>query len=292
MKLLRISVFVLFLLSTAGYLGYRYYEERTKDLTGPTIIFQEDSLVVSVSAAENELFQGTQAFDDYDGDVTNSLMVEDISHLIGKEKRIVTYVAFDSNTNISKREREIIYMDYTSPRFSASKPLRFPVGEGNRMLQNLMAFDCIDGDISEKIRYEEPESNFGYSEGNYPMEFLVTNSVGDTTSLPVEVTFYHANAQNKEQIPEIRLSEYIVYIKKGDPFYPKSYINGLRLGNREYSFTDNDLGENNIELTLKNAIQIDSDLKVREPGIYSIEYTMMTEAGYTGETSLVVIVEE
>lgn len=292
MKEIRITVLVLFLLSMAAYLGYRYYEEHTKDLYGPAISFQEESIVVSVSADESELLEGVQAIDDNDGDVTESLMVESISDLIGEGKRIITYVAFDSGTNISKREREIIYSDYTSPRFSASKPLRFVVGEGSNIINSLMALDCIDGDISDKIRYEEPEFNFGKSEGEYPIEFQVTNSVGDTSRLPVNLIFYYANVPNKDRIPEIVLAEYITYIKRGDSFDARSYIKGVRIGNHEYMFDDFDSGEDNIEIKLKKDIRITSNLNRELPGIYSIEYALTTEVGFTGITNLIVIVEE
>ena len=56
--------------------------------------------------------------------MTGSILVEKLSDLYDGNRRLVTYAAFDSDDNVSKASREIVYTDYSSPRFSLTHALR------------------------------------------------------------------------------------------------------------------------------------------------------------------------
>lgn len=190
MKLFRIAVLILFLLSTAAYVGYRGYGSRKLDAIGPEIEYHQEALQVSVTTSEEELLQGVTAFDGVDQDVTKSLLIESVSDFIGPGKRLITYAAFDSSNNITKCVRELTYTDYTPPRFIILKPLRFALGTSQGITGYLQVLDCIDGDITDQIKFEQPDYYFGALGGSYPIEFRATNSAGDTAYLSAEVEFY------------------------------------------------------------------------------------------------------
>lgn len=292
MKLLRIAGLIVFLLSSLSYGSYKFYENNYVDYMGPEITCQSDSITVSVKATEEELLQGVKAYDQEDGDVTKSIMIEKISKLTDSDTRTITYAAFDSSNNVTKFERELIYADYTPPRFSLSKPLNFIIGEQDDIIQYMQVTDSIDGDLSDKIRYEEPDYFFGQSEGSYEIKFQVTNSAGVSVVLPAEVEFHYPSYESSNKIPEIILSEYLIYLKAGDSYDAKSYLQKVKIGNKEYSITDNQLGVSNSNTISKNRISVQSKVNTREPGVYEVDFSMTTDDGYTGTTKLLVVVEE
>lgn len=76
------------------------------DRTAPVISFaDEDSrLVYTAEMSEEELMENVSAFDNVDGDVTGSLLIEKISETADGNV-IVTYVALDSSNNVAKKSR-------------------------------------------------------------------------------------------------------------------------------------------------------------------------------------------
>ncbi len=190
MKVLRIAVLSLFLLSSIAYLGYWRYISINTDLIGPEIRCDTEEVQVSVKATEEELLQGITAFDDKDKDVTGTLLIESISDFISPGKRIITYAAFDSSNNVSRLERKLIYTDYTSPQFTILQPLRFALGSADGVEGYLQVLDCLDGDITDKIKFDQLSYNYYGSGGVYSIEFRATNSAGDTAYLSTDVEFY------------------------------------------------------------------------------------------------------
>lgn len=280
MKLLRITGLVLFLLCTVGFVGFKGIELNNQDILGPEITIQNNSITVSVKDSKEKLLEGITAFDEKDGDVTDTLLVENISRFTSAGKRIITYAAFDKSNNIMKEEREIVYDDYVSPKFSLSKQLRFYVGEEYDIIRNMKATDCIDGDITDKIKYNEQTLGLGESEGIYKVEFQVTNSAGDTAYLPTTVEFYYPGYQNIDLLPTIQLKEYLIYIKIGESVAPESYIEKVMVGNDK---------KNRIP---KNQVKMSSNVNSNKPGVYDVNYTVTSEDGYKGTAKLLVIVEE
>jgi hypothetical protein len=292
MKIIRITGLILFILSAAFYGSYKGLEYYHNDWKGPEIHFEQANIPVSIHATEEDLLKDVTAVDEKDGDVSKSILIEEVSKFTFTGRRMITYAAFDSSGHITKTERELIYTDYVSPRFALSKPLRFIVGETDKILEYMSATDCIDGDLTEKIKYEVDKSGFGQTEGSYEVQFRVTNSVGDTVYLPAQVEFFYAGSQSQELKPEILLSDYIVYIKTGEIIDAKKYLRGVIIGQEEYEFKENVISQNNSKVISKNQISIHSNVKRNEPGVYQIDYAMTTDKGDTGITKLLVIVEE
>lgn len=291
MKLLRIIVLVIFVFSTISFTWYKNYETFILDKTGPEITYIGDSITVSIDATEEELLEDVTAIDQEDGDVTKSVIIEKISKL-ALGKRIITYAAFDSANNVTTKERELIYLDYTSPRFSLSKPLSFYVGAYDDILNYMEVSDCIDGDLTDKIKFEMPSMLYGEKEETFNVKFQVINSIGDTAVLPATVEFKYPMLDSLDKIPEIILKEYLIYLKLGESCNAREYLEKVKIGQKEYSFIEDQPGVANGLTISKNSIIVQSNMNLREPGIYDINYSMTTADGFKGTTKLLVIVEE
>lgn len=76
------------------------------DRTAPVISFADNDsrLVYTESMSDEELLEGVSAFDDVDGDVTKSLLVEKVSETADGNV-IVTYAAIDLSNNVAKKSR-------------------------------------------------------------------------------------------------------------------------------------------------------------------------------------------
>lgn len=76
------------------------------DRTAPAISFADNDtrLVYTETMSDEKLLEGVSAFDDVDGDVTGSLVVEKVSETADGNV-IVTYAALDSSNNVAKKSR-------------------------------------------------------------------------------------------------------------------------------------------------------------------------------------------
>ena len=100
-----------------GYKCYKYYREVNVDKTAP-IISQDGDLVISVNASLEELLSGVKAIDEVDGDVSDTLVIENHSKISDDNKINVTYAAYDKSNNVAKVTRIIEYTDDQLPQFN------------------------------------------------------------------------------------------------------------------------------------------------------------------------------
>ena len=92
-------------LSVLGAGAYTIYQNQARGGESPTIHFDKDEIEVTTKATDEELLQGVTARDAEDGNVTDSLMVERIASLDGKNTITVSYVAFDSQNHVTRASR-------------------------------------------------------------------------------------------------------------------------------------------------------------------------------------------
>lgn len=299
------------ILTTILFSAYCVYENMKKDSSGPVITGGQDKIEVSIYDQEDVLLQGITATDKKDGDVTDSLIVEKISNFYDGV-RTVTYAAFDSDNHISKVDREISYTDYVSPRFELSGSLRFRAGETVNVDKIVSAMDCLDGDLSSKVKIRLDTTINNRVIGFYEVEYSVTNSAGDTVKLPVQIEIYEP--YNHEV--ELNLEQYLVYYE-GEEINYKDYLKSIRKGNLEYAFEGVDLVEPSVpeeeepaveeedtaaddtEETAsnsisKNRVRVESAVDPSKPGVYPVYYYYTEEYdNYTSEAKevLYVVVE-
>ncbi len=280
-----------FLLSVLGVVTVIFliyiWQERFRGGSGkPAIICPTDSISVSVESLEDYsiLLRDVTAMDVEDGDITGSVVVESISQFVDEGHCIVTYAAFDSDNNVSKLTRHLFLTDYVPPRFTVNAPLEFSYTANFDPLSCVGAYDCIDGDISDRVKMNlaNPDDDFT-SVGVHPVEFRVTNSLGDVSVFNAELDVYDRTYTETRMIPTIKLDRYLVYTDRYCHIDPASFITGVTLGGAPYSVEE--YGAGSIEID-------DSQVDYSTPGIYKVHYSCDNRQEYYGYTVLIVIVTE
>lgn len=271
MRYLRICTVIIFVASLlfSGWVNYQYYSAQNTDY--PVLTNSIDAPEISVQELPDALFQGLTATDETDGDLTEKIMVASMSHFLEPGTVNVKYVVFDSHNNAASLSRRVHFTDYQSPRFSLDKTPIYRVGSSFDLLDHLTVTDCIEGDISDRIRVISNMVH-NYSEGIYPVLLEVSNSFGDTAQLSVLVHY-----TSKESNVSIKLHQYVVYLQQGDSFDPHQWI---------ASVTDQ-----NLATLDPGKIEIQGNLDVETPGTYQLVYSY-ANGGLTGKTAITVIVTE
>ena len=287
----------LFIVMTLLFGVYRFMEITKTDSSGPVISTGNDTLKVSIHDGDDVLLKGVTAVDKKDGDVTDSVIVESISKFYGDDTRTVTYAAFDSDNHISKAAKEIRYNDYTGPRFEISGSLRFRAGEVVNIEKIATASDCLDGDLSNKIKINSDTTINNRVTGFYTIKYEVTNSAGDNVVLPIDIEIYEP--VNNEV--ELNLDRYLVYYE-GEEISYKDFLKNVRRGSLEYTFENstssvNDQDETSEEVQdeedagmistteklSKDLVRVnDEEVNTSKPGVYPVYYYFeLTENRYT-----------
>ncbi len=273
---------LLIVLSVAALMGYRTLDTMRTDTTPPNITISQTLLELSAQEPRSALLAGVTAQDETDGDVTASLVVESVRLVRSDGTVAVTYAAFDASGNVAKADREVKYTDYESPRFSLSRPLLFSQNYSYDILNIIGARDMLDGDISHRIRATVlDEVSAGYI-GTHDVQFRVTNSLGETVELVLPVEVYTPGLFEGS----LTLTEYMVYIQKGQSFNPKAYVNQLTVGREQINLRG--------QLPEGASLSITGLVNTGVPGIYTVDYEATYELGsqiYTGYSRLMVIVE-
>ena len=123
------------------------------DHTPPVISGGDEVIQVSVADPQEKLLEGVKAEDSRDGDVTDSLVVQDLSEFDDEGKRTVHYAAVDDSGNVGYYSRVMQYTDYQEPVFALASPLRFPMNGKFNICQGITASSVLDGDLTNKIKY-------------------------------------------------------------------------------------------------------------------------------------------
>ena len=254
---------------------------------GPVIFYPEGVLEISVQDGEEALLQGVTAKDDKDGDVTGSILVEKLSAFDGENRRDVTSAAFDSDGNVTKATREIVYTDYTPIRFQLNHSLRYRTGETINLSDLVGASDSLDGDLSDKVKVKLESGLSTRTSGVYRIQFSVTNSAGDTRILDTELEVYDA-AMNEAVV---NLTTYLIYYEDGKPDY-YSYLDSVIVGGIHYNFQNGKniaTGTDGSTLS-RSSLQIRSNVDPSTPGVYPV-YLIYQDDAYQGMAQLMVVVE-
>lgn len=276
-------------LSVAVFLGYRSLDAMRTDAKAPEIEMTADTMEISVEDPKSALLQGITAIDKRDGDVTDSLVVENITMLDSVGTVNVSYAAFDAAGNVARAERKAVYKDYVSPRFTLENPLVYVQGSNFDVLSNIGATDVFDGDIQHRVRATAMGEDAITVTGTHVVQFQVTNSLGDTQTKNFPVEVMAGDPYNAD----LELTDYIVYLSAGAPFNPAAYLG-------TFSYLKSTVELNGVvpagfDLETKGQVQTQS------PGTYTVAYTLTyTEMNvnnpanskeYTAYSKLIVVVE-
>lgn len=269
MKVFRILVLVLLLLTSLTLGLSTLYHLWNDDKTLPVIQCPEGALVLSVGENSTEkLLEGVTAWDDKDGDLTGQVFIQGMSGRIQGNETTVTYAVVDSDDHVATASRVVQYSDYTPPRFSLNSELRYSVGNLIGIKDRLTAHDVVDGDISDRIKVSNNSTMVAGVEGTYPMTFEVTNSLGDTASITLDVVVRNYAVGE----PIIYLKTYLIYRTADQYFDPKSYLQSVSGGTAEsvtVSYPDGALTQ----------------------GVQRVLYTCTGAGGVQGSATLYVVTE-
>lgn len=263
MRKIKIFSIILFICSAAVYIGCRIYAGVMTDHT-PPVISGGDAIEVSVEDPKEKLLEGMTAEDDRDGDVTDSLVVQEISEFDDEGNRTVRYAAVDDSGNVGYYSRTMTYTDYRQPTFAMSSPLRFPMGASFNICEGISASSVLDGDLSDKIKYTLDRAVSNTTTGTYEVEFRVMDSAGRTSYLKTEMEVYDPS----EERIEVTLSDYLVYIGTKSSFHASDYFK---------------------EASVEGDLDIQSTVNTSKAGVYYADY-VVTDNRLTGKSRLVVVV--
>lgn len=278
MRILRILLLILFIITTTvfGIDQYRSYKDR--DRNAPIVTCREETLHLSVKATDENLLKGVSAEDDRDGDVTSTLVIAGKSNFIDEGVIRVDYAAFDSHNNVGTNSRKVIFDDYHSPRFFSKKPLLLR-SESSYDLSFFQAEDVLDGDISNKIKILSEV--YAADSSEYPIELEVTNSYGDVEKLNLAIDLLSSSEYNRQRPA---LSEYIIYVPVGAEVDLSSYLIGIYQGDKLLNFEDTNYGIEDIELS--------EDVDYDTPGQYTAVFSLWISYSKATETKMIVVVTE
>ena len=265
-----VIVAVLAVALTAGYI---FYQRTYTSPQYPVISFDATEIKVTTGVSDGELLRGVTATDPEDGDVTQSLLVENVSNIFNGNCAKVSYVAFDSKNHMSRAERTIRYTDYKPPVFSMSHPMVFRLSATLNILNYISAEDMFDGDISHKVIYSIMGNSTNLNvQGEHEIELRAVNSKGDVAKLKttVEISDTEPNKAN------IQLTDYLVYVPQGTEFKPEQYFKSY-MSNAQL-------------ITDKAGVTIDSNVDTETPGTYTVTYS--TGYGDTKSRSRLIVVVE
>ena len=263
MKIVEKITVILFIAVLLAFSGSQFYLYRLIDKTPPTISCQEDELWLSVSATQQQLLRGVSARDDRDGDLTDRIIVQGITPLLEGDVARVTYVVFDSSDNMASCQRTIHYTDYEEPHFFLTAPLIYPAGTEIRLLDRLGAVDAAGEDISGSIRVTSQNVSFN-SEGLYHITVQAIDALGDTEILTLPLVINNQMAEHQE----LTLTDYILYLAKGDAFRSEDYI----------VYTEKENARKSEIKKFLSSVKVEGEVDTGVPGVYEVSYTYQ---GYT-----------
>lgn len=271
MRIMRISVTVLFILTLIAFVGVYFFQKNTDDNTIPEITIKNDFIEVKCDATNEDFLKGVTAIDEKDGDLTEQVIVESVSAFIEPGVCKVTYAVCDSDNHVAHATRKIHYTDYEAPKFKLKNSLCFSLYENVNIASYIKAVDSIEGNISENIVITSPNYTSA-STGIFTLELSVANSKGDisTLSLPLIMEDRTLSA------PTIKLKDYLIYIDKNQEIDFEDYI---------VEATD----KNDNELT--NRVEIDDNVNFKKSGTYTVHYFVTDSNGAEGHSVLNVVVE-
>lgn len=300
----RSTIFIIILLAISIIVaGASWIVRKNRDQgNDPVITMDGDSIEVSVYDDESAILAGIIANDAEDGDLSSKLIVESMSRFVSYGKRTAKIGVVDSTNKVAEVTRQVIYTDYESPKFALTAPLIFPVGT-SKLDGVITATDLIDGDITGKIRMKNSTADLGDREGTFDVTFTCSNSLGDTSEIPLTITYDNSAADNDS--PKISLTDYLVYVKAGSGLDLWGLVESLTADRKTYEKTNEDgaavlrvpgtepVGEEDTNVVRYEEFEIISDgLNLNSPGVYQVFYNYRDRQNRTGKTCLVVVVEE
>ena len=307
MRLVRVTMTIIAIAIIAffGYTNFKYFSKI--DLLSPIIDMNSSEITVSINDPITQVMDGVTATDSKDGDVTNKIVIKGVSNFTEKDKRDVDFIAFDNDGNYSEAQRTLIYSDYESPKFEIKGALKFPIGTTDKdILSKVSVWDCLDGDISNKITFSSQSVVNSSVPAKYKVDLCIENSAGDSVILPVTIEIY--NSMVSSIAPTINLNKYLVYTDMGIKINPLDYIENIEYRGQTYGLTEGEgtfgidtsdwdsyakkeFAQRDPEVNV-DKIEISNYINYQIPGVYEIVYDLEDMEENVGSVTLTVVVQD
>ena len=221
MRIIRIGTIIIFLVSGIFFFVGKQVSSK-KDVIPPVITAESQELHVAAGSDPEALMKGLTAKDDRDGDLTEEILIGNISPFETKGVSTIEYLVFDKSNNVGRFQRTVYFDGYRSPMFELTKPLTFEKNGEILLSDRLFAKDVLEGNITDKIRYTA-SNVIQYEEGTYDLIVEVKNSYGDVVqkTLPINIV-----SQNMD-VERIQLETYLIYVEKDAEIYPEDYVKAI-----------------------------------------------------------------
>ena len=183
------------------------------DVCGPVIELINDEKYI-ISDSEKYVEEGYRAIDDYDGDISNLVVVSEmINHKI-------TYTATDSSGNTTSVVRSVKYYSNSAPVITVDCDY-ISIEKGNSLLApDYDAYDKKDGNLKALVVVN---NNVDVNQvGQYYISYAVTNSSKKKITLEIPVYVYE---KQKDSLNENDVKKKIVYMTFDDG--PSQYTKDL-----------------------------------------------------------------
>lgn len=264
MKYLKIIAVGLFVISIGLFIASKIQTSMKADPDRPVITCNSDEIEVPVDYTEEQLKEGVHAEDAQDGDLTDEIIVGQISQFIDTGVSEVSYVVFDSANHPAQCSRKIRFTDYQPPKFSLTAPLVFRAGDINNAMNRIGAEDMLDGDLTSLVLNRNDDISYQIP-GTYTIELEVTNSLGDMQRavLPVHVLDSRSSILDNA-VP-------LVYVDKGGQFDAAALTKNLSV--------------NRTQSVDPQTVAVESNVDTGAPGVYEVHFSCAQ-----GETWTIVIV--
>ena len=275
MRTLKTILCIATALSVLAFALAIYYTQFYKDVVPPEIRMDADVITVSADDGDEALLRGVTATDNRDGDITGAVLVDGVSQLTGPNAARVRYIVFDAAENAATASRTVVYSDYEAPRVFILQPLIYNVGDTIALRGRVIARDCLEGNITDRIRISSKDLS-NRAAGVYHLTIWVMNKLGDVSTVTVPVIV----REDDPAVPVVELKSYLTYLTRGEEFDPKAYFQSY--------YDSADSRARNYFDHLEVSGEVDTDT----PGTYEVTYSATNSDGLTGQAILTVVVEE
>ena len=275
MRTLKTILCIATALSVLAFALAIYYTQFYKDVVPPEIRMDADVITVSAADGDEALLRGVTATDNRDGDITGAVLVDGVSQLTGPHAARVRYIVFDAAENAATASRTVVYSDYEAPRVFVLQPLTYNVGDTIALRGRVIARDCLEGNITDRIRISSQDLS-NRAAGVYHLTIWVMNKLGDVSTVTVPVIV----REDDPAAPVVELKSYLTYLARGEEFDPKAYFQSY--------YDSADSRARNYYDHLEVSGEVDTDT----PGTYEVVYSATNSDGLTGQAILTVVVEE
>ena len=275
MRTLKTILCIATALSVLAFALAIYYTQFYKDVVPPEIRMDADVITVSADDGDEALLRGVTATDNRDGDITGAVLVDGVSQLTGPNAARVRYIVFDAAENAATASRTVVYSDYEAPRVFILQPLIYNVGDTIALRGRVIARDCLEGNITDRIRISSKDLS-NRAAGVYHLTIWVMNKLGDVSTVTIPVIV----REDDPAAPVVELKSYLTYLTRGEEFDPKAYFQSY--------YDSADSRARNYYDHLEVSGEVDTDT----PGTYEVTYSATNSDGLTGQAILTVVVEE